>query len=76
MFSASLQSLEGHRSRQAPKRTWAVASRALARTGDAAAVRHFSRSRILEKNPGKRKLAAQLYEEAAKRHAELKRQAG
>jgi len=52
---------------------WAVASRALARTGDERAVRHFSRLRILEKNPGKRKLAAQLYQEAAKRHAELKR---
>ena len=52
---------------------WAAAARALARTGDERAVLHFSRRRILEKNPGKRKLAAQLYQEAAKRQAELKR---
>ena len=53
---------------------WAAACRALARTGDARAVRWFSRRKVLEKNPGKRRLAAQLYIDAAKRRAELKRE--
>jgi len=52
---------------------WAVVCRALARTGDPKAVRYFSRRRILEKDPGKRNLATQLYEEAAKRQAQLNR---
>jgi len=56
-----------------PPDSWAVACRALARTGDARAVRFFSRRRILEKDPGKRKLAAQLYAEAAKRQARRNR---
>ena len=52
---------------------WAAACRALARTGDERAVRWFSRRKVLEKDPGKRRLAAQLHAEAAKRHAELLR---
>jgi HEAT repeat protein len=53
---------------------WAAACRALARTGDDRAVRWFSRRKVLEKDPGKRKLAARLYTEAAKRRAERLRQ--
>jgi HEAT repeat protein len=52
---------------------WAAACRSLARTGDEKAVRYFSRQRILEKDPGKRRLADQLYAEAAKRQAQLRR---
>ncbi|MHC4939482.1 MAG: hypothetical protein ACYTHK_10975 [Planctomycetota bacterium] len=53
---------------------WAAACRALARTGDERAVRWFSRRKVLEKDPGKRKLAARLYDEAARRRAELQRE--
>jgi HEAT repeat protein len=52
---------------------WAKAARALARTGDPRAVRYFSKSRILEKDPGRRRLAAELLEEAAARRAQLER---
>jgi HEAT repeat protein len=52
---------------------WAKAARALARTGDPRAVRYFSRTRILEKDPGRRRLAADLLEEAAVRRAQLER---
>jgi HEAT repeat protein len=52
---------------------WAKAARALARTGDPRAVRYFSKTRILEKDPGRRRLAADLLEEAAARRALLER---
>lgn len=52
---------------------WAKAARALARTGDPRAVRYFSKTRILEKDPGRRRLAADLLEEAAARRAQLGR---
>jgi len=48
---------------------WAKAARALATTGDARAVQHFNRARILEKDPGRRRLAEQLYEQAQAEHA-------
>jgi HEAT repeat protein len=43
---------------------WAKAARALARTGEPRAVQYFNRARILEKDPGKRRLAEQLHAEA------------
>ena len=52
---------------------WAKAARALARTGDPRAVRYFSKTRILEKDPGRRRLAANLLEEAAARRAQIER---
>jgi len=55
---------------------WAKAARALARTGDPRAVRYFSKTRILEKDPGRRRLAADLLEEAAVRRAQLEREKG
>jgi len=54
---------------------WAVAARALARTGDRRAVRYFNRARILERDPGRRRLAEKLHEEAAARHAAMERAA-
>jgi len=53
---------------------WAIAARALANTGDPRAVRYFNRLRILEKNPGRRRLAEDLHVHAAKRQAERARQ--
>ncbi|MHC4547483.1 MAG: hypothetical protein ACYTEZ_01795 [Planctomycetota bacterium] len=50
---------------------WAKAARALARTGDPRAVRYFSKTRILEKDPQKRRLAADLLKVAAARRAQL-----
>ena len=52
---------------------WATAARALANTGDPRAVRYFNKTRILEKNPGRRRLAEDLHVQAAKRQAELAR---
>jgi hypothetical protein len=37
-------------------------------------VRWFNRRRVLEKDPSKRKLAALMHQEAAKRQAERKRE--
>jgi hypothetical protein len=52
---------------------WARAARALAETGDARGVRYFSRTRIVDTDPGRRRLAEELYELAAARRAELDR---
>jgi hypothetical protein len=52
---------------------WARAARALARTGDARGVRYFSRLRIVDTDPGRRNLAAELYESASARRAQLDR---
>jgi len=54
---------------------WAKAARALAKTGDARAVRYFSRTRIVDADPGRRRLADELYETASARRAELDREA-
>jgi len=62
-----VESLQGER--------WAKAARALARTGDERAVRYFSRVRIVDKDPGRRRLASELYDQAAARRAELEHQA-
>lgn len=53
---------------------WATTARALAKTGDPRAVRYFNRMRILEKDPGRRRLAEDLHVVAAKRQAEIARQ--
>ncbi len=52
---------------------WAKAARALARTGDARGVRYFSKTRITDADPGRRRLAEELYETASARRAELDR---
>jgi HEAT repeat protein len=52
---------------------WAHAARALAKTGDPRAVRYFSKARIVETDPGRRRLAEELYEAASARRAELDR---
>jgi len=52
---------------------WAKAARALARTGDARGVRYFSKTRITDSDPGRRRLAEELYETASARRAELDR---
>jgi HEAT repeat protein len=52
---------------------WAKAARALAQTGDPRGVRYFSRTRIVDKDPGRRRLAEELYETASARRAELDR---
>ncbi|HEX5137945.1 MAG TPA: HEAT repeat domain-containing protein [Planctomycetota bacterium] len=52
---------------------WAKAARALARTGDARGVRYFSKTRITDPDPGRRRLAEELYETASARRAELDR---
>jgi len=54
---------------------WAKAARALARTGDARGVRYFSRTRIVDTDPGRRRLAEELYETASARRAEIDREA-
>ncbi|MEM8884684.1 MAG: HEAT repeat domain-containing protein [Planctomycetota bacterium] len=72
--AAATRLLELVNDKRVPGELWAAAARALARTGDERAVRWFSRAKVLEKDPGRRKLAAKLYLEAAKRRAELKRQ--
>jgi hypothetical protein len=54
---------------------WAKAARALARTGDARGVRYFSKTRITDADPGRRRLAEELYETASARRAELDRAA-
>jgi hypothetical protein len=52
---------------------WAKAARALAKTGDARAVRYFSKTRITDADPGRRRLADELYGTASARRAELDR---
>ncbi|MFI5402679.1 MAG: hypothetical protein ACHQ1G_07065 [Planctomycetota bacterium] len=52
---------------------WAKAARALARTGDARGVRYFSKARIVDTDPGRRRLAGELYDTASARRAELDR---
>ncbi len=52
---------------------WAKAARALAATGDARGVRYFSKTRIVDSDPGRRRLADELYETATARRAELDR---
>jgi len=52
---------------------WAKAARALAQTGDARGVRYFSKTRIVDTDPGRRRLAEELYETASARRAELDR---
>jgi HEAT repeat protein len=54
---------------------WARAARALAQTGDARGVRYFSRIRIVDADPGRRRLAEELYDVATARRAELDRAA-
>lgn len=54
---------------------WAKAARALAKTGDARGVRYFSKTRIVDADPGRRRLAGELYEAATARRAELDRAA-
>jgi hypothetical protein len=54
---------------------WAKAARALAATGDARGVRYFSKARIVDKDPGRRRLADELYATASARRAELERAA-
>ncbi len=52
---------------------WARAARALAQTGDSRGVRYFSKARITNTDPGRRRLADELYETATARRAELER---
>jgi hypothetical protein len=54
---------------------WAKAARALARTGDARGVRYFSKTRIVDTDPSRRRLADELYETATARRAEVERAA-
>lgn len=54
---------------------WAKAARALAKTGDPRAVRYFSKARIVDTDPGRRRLSDELYETASARRAELDRAA-
>ena len=54
---------------------WAKAARALARTGDPRAVRYFSKARITDGDPGRRRLAEELYATASARRAEIDRAA-